>query len=407
MRYETFIASRFLPRGRTRFAGNLAGIASASIALGVIVMLMAVCILRGFQGAIADKVAGFGSHIVVRSYATGSALDAYPVSTQRPEVERIRNVSGVRHLQFFANKGGMVKTNDQIHGIIFKGVDSGFDTTFFASCLTKGRLFRLADSTATNEVIISQVMARKLHFSIGDKVRTYFWQGNTYRARAFVVAGIYNTDLTEFDEHYIIGDLRQVQRLNGWQSDQVGGYEVLLKNYNNIDIVAPRVLECLSLDLTQQTISEANPALFSWLDLLNSNIVLIIVLMALVCSVAIVSSLLIMIFEKTSTIGILKTLGATNAGIRRIFLTKATSIVLRGLVAGNIVALALCVIQKTLNIVTLDSEIYSMSAVPIDINPFTFIIISIGTLAICLVALLLPTSYISRIEPAQSIRVEN
>ncbi|MCR5822313.1 MAG: ABC transporter permease, partial [Bacteroidales bacterium] len=174
----------------------MAGIASGSIALGVLVMLMAVCILRGFQGAIADKVAGFGSHIVVRSFASSPAYDETPISTQRPEIEAIANVDGVRHVQFFANKGGMVKTDDQIHGVIFKGVDSGSDTTFFASNLVAGRMFQYPDSTASNEIIISRTMADKLHFDVGDKVRTYFWQGSTYRARAFTVAGIYSTDLT-------------------------------------------------------------------------------------------------------------------------------------------------------------------------------------------------------------------
>lgn len=370
-------------------------------------MLMAVCILRGFQGAIADKVAGFGSHIVVRSFASSPAYDETPISTQRPEIEAIANVDGVRHVQFFANKGGMVKTDDQIHGVIFKGVDSGSDTTFFASNLVAGRMFQYPDSTASNEIIISRTMADKLHFNVGDKVRTYFWQGSTYRARAFTVAGIYSTDLTEYDEHYIVGDLRQVQRLNGWGADQVAGYEVLLDNFSDIDKVTPQVLDNLGYDLTLQTIADLNPALFSWLDLLNSNIALIIILMALVCTVAIVSSLLIMIFEKTSTIGVLKTLGATNRSVREIFLIKSTGIIGRGVLIGNAVAILLCWLQTSFHVIKLDSEIYSMSSVPIDFNPLIFITISLGTLAICLVALLLPTAYISRIEPAQSIRVEN
>ena len=370
-------------------------------------MLMAVTILRGFQNEIANKVAGFGSHIVVHSYGAQGSYESTPISTARTEVENIRLIPGVKHLQFFANKGGMVKTDNHIHGIIYKGVDSNFDSSFFASNLVSGRLFRLDDSTASNEIIVSQTLAAKMNFGLGDKVRTYFWQGTTYRARALTVVGIYSTDLTDFDDHYIVGDLRQVQRLNGWQPDQVEGYEILLDDFASVSRIAPQVLTCLDYDLTQQTIVDLNPALFSWLDLLNSNIVLIILLMALVCAVAIVSSLLIMIFEKTATIGVLKTLGATNSSIRRIFMLKSASIIGRGLLIGNAIALILCWLQKSFHLIKLDSEIYSMSAVPIDLNPMIFIVITLGTLAVCLLALLLPTSFIARIEPARSIRVEN
>ena len=201
MTFESFIAKRFLPRDRNTYAGPLVSIATYSIALGVLVMVMSVCILRGFQGQIRQKVVGFGSHIVVTTYATGNAYEETPISTLRPEVSRIRNTPGVRHLSFFANKGAMIKTEDQIHGIIFKGVDSGYDSSFFASNLMEGRLFNFPVDKPSNQVIISQTVANKLHLKVGDKLRTYFWQNDNYRARAFQVSGIYSTDLSEFDEH--------------------------------------------------------------------------------------------------------------------------------------------------------------------------------------------------------------
>ncbi len=381
-------------------------IATCSIALGVLVMVMSVCILRGFQGEIRQKVVGFGSHIIVKGYAMGNTYEEQPISNQRPEVQRILNTPGVKHLQFFADKGGMIKTEDQIHGIIFKGVDSGFDTTFFAGNLVEGSLFSFPEDKPSNEIVVSQTVANKLHLTIGDKVRTYFWQGTTYRARAFEVCGIYNTDLADFDEHYIVGDLRQVQRLNEWDSTMVAGYEVLVDDFAHLDNISQLILQQLGYDLTLTTIVEQNPALFSWLDLLDSNIFLIITIMMLVCIVSIVSALLIMIFEKTSTIGILKALGTDNKGIRNIFLIKSASIIGKGILLGDIVALILCLVQKHFHLIHLDSASYSMDYVPIALNGWIFVAISIGTIAVCLLALLVPTSYISRIDPAKSIKFD-
>ena len=406
MTFESFIAKRFLPRDLGTYAGPLVSIATYSIALGVLVMVMSVCILRGFQGQIRQKVVGFGSHIVVTTYATGNAYEETPISTLRPEVSRIRNTPGVRHLSFFANKGAMIKTEDQIHGIIFKGVDSGYDSSFFAANLVEGRLFNFPVDKPSNQVIISQTVANKLHLTVGDKLRTYFWQNDNYRARAFQVSGIYSTDLSEFDEHYVVGDLRQVQNLNDWDSTQVAGYEILVDDFKHLDPIADNVIQQLGYDLTLATIVQQNPALFSWLDLLDSNIALIIAIMMLVCTVSIISALLIMIFEKTSTIGVLKALGATDSSVRKIFLLKSASIIGKGIVLGDALALLLGWIQHHYHIVHLDSASYSMDTVPIDLNPWIFIAISTATLAICLLALLLPTAYISRIEPAKTIKFD-
>ena len=406
MTFESFIAKRFLPRDLGTYAGPLVSIATYSIALGVLVMVMSVCILRGFQGQIRQKVVGFGSHIVVTTYATGNAYEETPISTLRPEVSRIRNTPGIRHLSFFANKGAMIKTEDQIHGIIFKGVDSGYDSTFFASNLVEGKLFNFPVDKPSNQVIISQTVANKLHLTVGDKLRTYFWQNDNYRARAFQVSGIYSTDLSEFDEHYVVGDLRQVQNLNDWDSNQVAGYEILVDDFKHLDPIADNVIQQLGYDLTLATIVQQNPALFSWLDLLDSNIALIIAIMMLVCTVSIISALLIMIFEKTSTIGVLKALGATDRSVRKIFLLKSASIIGKGIVLGDALALLLGWIQHHYHIVHLDSASYSMDTVPIDLNPWIFIAISTATLAVCLLALLLPTAYISRIEPAKTIKFD-
>ena len=400
------MARHFLSRERGSMSAPLVRIAIASIALGVLVMVMSVSILRGFQGEITRKVVGFGSHIVVTSMAPQQQYAAEPISTERSDVDRLRHAHGISRIQFYATKGGMAKTDDQIHGIILKGLSADYDTSFFAGSLTEGRLFSTTDSTASNEVIISQTIARKLRLGVGDRMRTYFWQGTTYRARAFKVAGIYNTDLSDFDEHYIIGDLRQVQKLNEWEADEVEGYELIVDNFDHLDAIADQILPLMDYDLALTTIVAQNPALFAWLDLLNSNIALIIGIMALVCIVAIVSALLIMIFEKASTIGLLKTLGATNREIRSVFLAKASQIVCQGILIGDGVALLLCLLQSTLHIVKLDSASYSMSFVPVDINAWIFILVSLGSLAVCLAAMAIPASFIAKVQPSKSLRFE-
>lgn len=405
MKFERIVARKFLQKSEG-FSSSLVGIATWSIALGVLVMLMSVTILRGFQREIEQKVVGFGSHIVVKSQFIGNNYEEQPISTNRADLQRIQRVEGVKHVQYYATKGGMIKTDDQIHGVIFKGVDRGFDTAFFAANLVEGRLFQFSDNGASNEIVISQQISNKLNLHLGDKLRTYFWQGNNYRARAFSVVGIYNTDLSEFDEHYIVGDLAQVQKLNGWDDTLVAGYEVLVNNFSRLDQLSYDVAMQCGYDLLVSTIRQDNPALFAWLDLLNSNIVIILVVMAIVCCVAIISALLIMIFEKTAMIGLLKTLGATHRSIRRIFLIRSARIIGVGLLIGNIVALVLSLLQSRLHIIHLDPENYFMSYVPIYINLWYNLIISLGTLLACLLALLVPASIISKIDPAKSIKVE-
>lgn len=410
MKFETLIARKFLTN-RNGFSSSLVKIATWSIAIGLLVMIMSVAILRGFQQEIQQKVVGFGSHIIVKSQFIGNGYEEIPVSTQRDALGRISTIPGVKHVQLYAQKGGMIKTDDQIHGVILKGVSYDFDSTFFSSNLVEGRLFQLKSSTdttssASNEIIISSTIAKKMNLSVGDKARTYFWQGNNYRARAFEIVGIYNTDLAEFDENYIIGDLRQVQRLNEWDDTLVDGYEVLVENFNQLENLSYQVATACDYDLVVSNIRQENPALFAWLDLLNSNIALILIVMSVVCIVAVISALLIMIFEKTSMIGLLKTMGATNRSIRKIFFIKSTEIIGIGLLIGNAIALTLCLIQQHFHMLKLDPESYYMPYVPVDINMGFFLLISAGTLAVCLLALLLPSSIIAKVEPAKTMRVE-
>jgi len=390
-----------MPRTGGGFSGPLSAIAVTGIALGVVVMVMAVSILRGFQDDISGKVAGFGSHLTVTSFAPSDAYSDTPVAVDSALLEALRSVPGVRHVQCFATKGGMVKTEEQIYGIMFRGVGEGYDTSFYHSCLVDGSL-----PSETNDVLISSTISSKLGLKVGDKMRTYFWQNDSYRSRAFTVCGIYNTDLAEMDELYVVGDLRQVQRIEGWGDSLVGGYELLVDDFDALQATARRVDEVLPYDLQLRTIVDQHPALFSWLDLLNANIALILTIMCLVSAVAIVSALLIMIFEKSATIGLLKALGACNASVRRIFMLKAAGLIATGVAIGDGVALALSLAQNRWRLLTLDPESYSMAYVPVDIDPWVYVAISLGTLAVCVAALLLPAAHISKVSPAKTMRSE-
>lgn len=406
MSFERIIANRMLGRDEHNFSRPLIRIATITIALGVVVMIMAVCILRGFQREITNKVVGFGSHITIRSYGWVNDYDEMPISLSSSELETLRNIPGVSSIQPYAYKGGMMKTDEQILGIILKGLSPYSDTSFFSNNIIRGHLPVLNDSAVSNEIAISKRIAQLMKVDTGNRVATYFWSGDNYRARNFLVVGIYNTDLNEFDDHYIIGDIRQVQRLNRWDSSQVAGYELTIDHFDNLYPILQEVKGATRPDLAVTSIREEQPSMFAWLDLLNSNIVLILTIMAIVCAASVASAILIMIFEKTQMIGILKTLGCTNRSIRHIFIIKALSIIAKALIIGNIIALTFALLQYHFHIISLNPESYSMTSVPIELNPMFFITIDLGTIIICFIALLLPSTLISNIHPARTIRVE-
>lgn len=406
MRFERIIANRMLGRDKHNFSRPLVRIATITIALGVVVMIMSLCILRGFQREISNKVVGFGSHITIRSYGWVNDYDEMPVTLSPSELTTLRNIPGIHSVQPFAYKGGMMKTEDQILGIILKGMYRDADSSFFTSNMVRGRMPRFDDSITSNEVAVSLSMARRMMIDTGSRIATYFWAGNNYRARSFNIVGIYNTDLAEFDNHYILGDIRQVQRLNQWDSSQVAGFEIMIDNFNNLYPMLREVKTATRPDLAVSSIREEQPSMFAWLDLLNSNIILILIIMAIVCATSVVSAMLIMIFEKTSMIGILKTIGANNRSIRRIFILKALDIIIKALLIGNIVAFIIAILQYQFHIIALDPESYSMSFVPIDLNFWYFFAIDLGTIIACILATLLPSTLISNIHPARTIRVE-
>ena len=318
----------------------------------------------------------------------------------------------IKHVETFATKPGILKTNDSFMGIALKGVSTDYDWSFFKSSLKEGTLPQISDSLVSDEIIISQYIADKLHLSINDNILCYFVQENI-RARKFKISGIYQTNFTDYDKFFIIGDEKQIQKLNGWEKDQHSGIEIQLYSFNDLD----RLTEELYFKFLDQTdaygenyyvksIKDQNPQLFSWLDLLDLNVWVILILMSIVAGFAMISGLLIIILERTNMIGVLKALGASNLSIRKIFLYVAVFLVGKGLLWGNVIGLGLCAIQYYFKIIKLDPEIYYITSVPISLNITYIILLNIASMAISLLMLLGPSYLVSLIRPAKSIKFE-
>jgi lipoprotein-releasing system permease protein len=406
MNTEQFIARRLIKGGPGSFSAPVIRIAIISVALGLAVMIVSVAIVTGFQRQIREKIVGFGSHIQIAKFDSNNSFEFEPISKNQAFYSTLAKTEGIKHIQVFATKAGIIKTADQIQGVVFKGVGADFDWSFFNNKLIAGKLFSTRDTAASNSVLISQNLADLLKIKVGDPLRMYFIIDNMARARRFNVSGIYNTGLAEFDLKFIFGDIRQIQKLNGWGADSISGFDVYINDFNQLDKMGKIVYNAVGYDLNTKTIRDLYPQLFDWLDLQDMNVIIILVLMVLVSGMAMISTLLILILERTSMIGVLKALGARNLSIRRIFLYNAAYIVGKGLLFGNIAGIGICMVQKYTGIITLPQESYFMSVVPINIDIIHILLLNAGTLAACTLMLLLPSFIVARISPVKAIRFD-
>jgi len=371
-------------------------------------MIVSVAIVTGFQKQIRDKVIGFGSHITITGFQVSSSYEPAPVSMNQPFYSSSKPVNpGIRHIQVFATKAGIIKTEDQIEGVMFKGVGSDYDWSFFKEKLIEGRTFDVTDSAETNDVIISKSLASRLKLKAGDPLRMYFIITDEMqpRGRKFNISGIFETGLDEFDRLYVIGDIHHIRNLNKWKDNEVGGFEVMIDDFDRIDEIGQQIYSVIGYDLDSKTIKQLQPQIFEWLSLQDMNVIVIIVVMLLVSGITMISTLLILILEKTNMIGILKSFGSQNRSIRRIFLYNAVYIVGRGLLWGNIIALALCFLQIRTGVIKLNQESYYISVVPVNLQLFHFLIINAGTLLICTLMLIIPTYIVTKISPVKAIRL--
>lgn len=413
MNYEFFIAKRIhFQQGKKNVSRPAVRIATIGIALGLAVMIISIAVVIGFKQQIRNKTIGFGGHIQLTNFDNNNTYEMNPIKADKALIQKIARIDGVKHVQRFATKPGIIKTDSEFQGIVIKGVDGDFDWDFFKSNLVEGKLIDLKGSFTSNQVIISKYLANLLGLKLGDSFFTYFIQDQV-RARKFRITGIYSTNFIEYDKLFILADMRQVQALNDWKADSFSGLEVLINDFNRLDKVSDAVYDVSGNKFNNegktysiQTIKQLNPQIFSWLDLLDMNVWVILILMLSVAGFNMISGLLILILERTSMIGILKSMGATDWSVRKIFLYHSTFLIGKGMWWGNIIGLSLCAIQYFTGIIPLDSEAYYVSTVPITFNWLYIILLNVGTLIASLLMMIGPSYLITKITPAKIIRYE-
>jgi lipoprotein-releasing system permease protein len=405
LNYEFFIAKRIVSGAGsgTKVTRPIVHIAILGVALGIAVMIVSVAIVTGFQHEIREKVIGFGGHIQISNYDANNSLEIKPVDRRQAFLPSLKKTEGIQHIQVYATKAGIVKTDSAIEGVVLKGLGSDFDWTFFKNKLIQGKTFEVKDSLKSNEVLISKYLADKLNLKVNEKLHMYFVQ-QPPRARAFNIAGIYETGLEEFDKLFVLCDIAHIQKLNDWTPRQVGGFEVALENFNSLTASNTMVYHAIGYNLNARTVKDLYPQIFDWLELQNINVIIIIVLMVVVAGINMISALLIIILERTNMIGILKAIGAGNWSIRKVFLYTAGYLTGLGLFWGNILGLTLCFVQKHFGLIKLSQENYYVALVPINFPLSYFLILNAGTLLVCILMLVVPTFIITRISPVKAIR---
>lgn len=407
MNIEIFIARNILSGKKDSFSRPIVRIAILSIALSIAVMIISVSIVTGFQNEISNKVIGFGSHIQISEFNSSSSYESSPVCKYQSFYPSLNNEEGIRHIQVYAYKAGIIKTEEEIQGVVLKGVGSDYDWSFFQDKIVEGKSFIVSDTDKTNDVIISKYLSRLLKLKVDDDMLMYFINENqTYPSvRKFRISGIYDTGLEEFDKTYIIGDIQHIQRLNNWDSSQVGGFEVLIDDFNDLDEISDKVYSEIGYELDSKSIKKLYPEIFDWLSFQDVNVAIIIIMMIFVSVINIISTLLIIIIEKTSMIGVLKALGAGNVSIRKIFIYKALYLTGSGMLWGNFVAFLLCFLQLQFGLLHLDPSSYYVNTVPVNLNIWHILMINLGTIVICILIVIFPTRIITKISPVKAIRI--
>lgn len=412
--WKFFIARRIYRsrEGEKEVSKPAVRIAMAGIAIGLAVMIVSVAVVIGFKHQVRDKVIGMGSDIVVSSIEGAQLYQMNPVVANDSLLSVIRNIHQVSHVQRYATKPGMIMTADNFQGMIVKGVAQEYDWTYLKAHLQEGEIPALTDSVASNRVLVSRSMADKLSLKVGDKLYTYYIEGNV-RARRLTVSGIFQTNFSAFDDYFLITDMYTVRRLNGWEPDQVGGVEVAVSDYRFLDSVNDDIRGHIQEQTDRygaiycsRTSEELYPQIFAWLDLLDTNVWVILILMTGVAGFTMISGLLIIILERTQMIGVLKALGADNASIRQIFLSFSVFLIGRGMCWGNVIGLSCCLIQYFFELIKLDPATYYVNAVPVELHLGWIVLLNVCTLLVSVGMLVGPSYLISHIHPAKSIRFE-
>lgn len=414
MNLELFIAKRIhfsKGEGEKKASSPAIKIAIAGVAIGLAAMILALSIVIGFKKEVRNKVVGFGSHIQITNLNNTTSYETLPVAVTPGLLDTLSHETGIAHAQIYATKPSIIKTDSAFQGIILKGVGEDYDWDFFKKNMIDGKIINPDDTTITNQVIISKNIADKLNLKTGDSFISYFVQERS--ARKFNITGIYSTNFEDYDKLFVITDIRLIQRLNKWQPDQVSGIELLVNDFEQLDQLTQNIyLDMMTYrdvdgnTFLTRSIKEMNPMIFSWLDLLDMNVWVIMILMFAISVFTMISGLLIIILERTNMIGILKTLGARNFNIRKTFLYVSSFLILKGMLWGNIIALTVLLLQRYFGLIKLDPNTYYVSEMPVDINILHIILINIATLTLSVLAMVGPSYLIAKISPAKSLRFE-
>jgi lipoprotein-releasing system permease protein len=390
-------------------------IAVGGIALGIAVMILSLSIVTGFQNEIKNKVIGIGSHINIIKLDNNVSLEPQPIAKNQPFLNSLKNNSNIKHTQVFAIKNGIVKTKTENEGIVLKGIDEDYDLQYLKNNLVDGSVFQVKQDTTSNSILISKYLSNKLGLKIGEKVLVYFVtkkkaaeddESTEYeqRVRNFTISGIYDTGFEDVDAQLAFVDIKHLQKINYWETNQVGGFEIQLNDFSKVDAETEMINELIGYELNAQNIKQIYPGIFGWLELIDSNAVIIISLMLIVASINMISALLILMLEKTSSIGLLKALGAGNHDVRKIFLNLSFKLITKGLIIGNLIGISMSLIQLKFKLFTLMKETYYLEFVPINFDLFHILLLNIGTLICCMLFMLLPTLVINKISPIKAIR---
>lgn len=412
MKAEFFIANRitFDKKNGKTFTGPIVNISVIGIALGLAVMILSMAIVTGFKNEVSSKVTGFSADVQIANFDANNSFETQPIDRNAVPLEQIREVTGVGHIQPYVIKSGIIKTSNDIQAVALKGIDGDFDWTFLRDHIVAGDTFSIDDTVKSNKILLSEYVANLLHLSVGDKLTVYFVQ-DPPRMRPFIVSGLYKTSIETFDQSFALVDMRHLQKINGWDSNQITGFEVMIDNFDNLETIADSIFFIAGNNFTQggaslkvSNIKELYPAIFDWLNLQDMNVWVILALMLAVAGFNMISGLLILILEKTNMIGLLKALGYGNWHIQKIFLTQSFFLIAKGLIWGNVIGIGICLIQQQFGIVPLDESSYYMSTVPINLKLIHVLALNIGTLVATLLIMLLPSLLISHISPAKAIK---
>ena len=367
-------------------------------------MILSVTIVTGFQQEISNKVTGFMSHIKISGFNMNNSFEEDPISTTQINIKKLQAIEGVKHIQPYAYKAGILKSKSDIQGVVLKGVDSTYDWSFLKDKIVEGKLPQF-DSSST-EVLISKSMSKKLDLKVDDSFLLFFIQEDK-KVRKMTISGIYNTGLSEdFDNLYVIGDLKLIQKINNWKADDVGGYEVIINDFNKLNTVSENIYNQIGYKYNTQTVVEEYPQIFNWLELQNLNVIVIITLITLVAGITMISTLFILVIENSKQIGLLKAMGSPDILIRKTFLYVSFSILSKGILIGNIIGIGLAYLQHHYKLIKLEESSYYITSVPVNFTISGIIIINISTIVICVLMMIIPSNAVSKINPIKVLQVE-